>query len=180
MASRKYVLAMALFVSAIAASAAPPSAGLLEVRPNGMRTLFTTQRWSRNDRVVAQYAEAQGNAKCCVALRILGMQRRRTDVSDELRGRRVRAYVLPSLRAADAVPFVGSALVFKGTEKMPVEVERALQGDKTVGALPDVCTSSEGAHLLQWGDGQPQAHLYMHFGYAVEPTCSEESLKKFD
>lgn len=45
--------------------------------------------------------------------------------------------------------------------------------------LPDVCTGSEGAHLLQLRDGKPQAHLYMHFSYAVEPTCSDEMLKRF-
>ncbi|HEY9224331.1 MAG TPA: hypothetical protein VIP27_09280 [Variovorax sp.] len=179
MASKNCILAMALFVAAVAASAAQPSAAFIEVRPDGTRTLFTTERLRRNDHIVARHADAKGTAACCVALRILGTQRRRFDVSDELNGRQVRAYALPSLKGTDAVPFLGGALVFKAMNRRPTEVERALLGDVEGKALPNVCTSSEGAHLLQLRDGKPQAHLYMHFSYAVEPTCSEDLLKKF-
>lgn len=179
MASKKYIMPMVLFAAALAASAAPPAAGLIEVRPDGMRTLFTTERLHRNDHVVAQSAESQGTAKCCVALRILGPQRRRSDVSDELTGRRVRAYALPSLKAPDTVPYLGGALVFHARDEDSSRVEHALSGDPAGKALPTVCISSEGAHLLQWLDGKPNAHLYMHFDYAVEPSCSEDTLKKF-
>lgn len=181
MAFEKYLLPMALLVSALVASAAQPSAGLIEVRPDGRRTVFTTERLSRNDHVVAQHAEAQGGAKCCVSLRITGKQRRRTDVSDELKGRQVRAYALPPLKAADAVPFVGGALVFKASGRNPVAAERALLDGAADKTIPQVCTSSEGAHLLQQGSGgEAQAHLYMHFSYAVDPTCNEALLEKFN
>ncbi|MFH0129976.1 hypothetical protein ACGLHS_07175 [Variovorax sp. VaC1] len=179
MVFEKYLLATALFASALVASAAQPSAGLIEVRPDGRRTVFTTERLSRSDHVVAQQAGAQGGAKCCVSLRITGTQRRRTDVSDELKGRQVRAYALPPLKAADAVPFVGGALVFKAGERDSVAAERALLGGAADKTIPQVCTSSEGAHLLQLGSGgEPQAHLYMHFGYDVEPTCDEALLAR--
>lgn len=178
MASKKCILATAWLAVAMTASAAQPAAALLEVRPDGTRTLFTTERLHRNDYVVARGAEEKGAAACCAKLRILGTQRRRSDVSDALNGRRVRAYVLSSLKAADAVPFVGGALVFKAKEKPPSAAAHGLN-DSDGKMLPDVCTSSEGAHLLQWGDGKPQAHLYLHFGYAVAPTCSDELLKRF-
>lgn len=179
MAFKKCLMPMVLFAAVFTASAAPPVAGLIEVRPNGMRTLFTTERLHRNDHVVAQSAELQGTAKCCVALRILGPQRRRADVSDELKGRRVRAYALPSLKAPDTVPYVGGALVFNARDEDSSRIEHALLGNPAGKAFPTVCTSSEGAHLLQWLDGKPKAHLYMHFDYAVEPSCSEDMLKKF-
>ncbi|QNK68691.1 hypothetical protein [Variovorax sp. PAMC26660] len=179
MAFEKYLLPMALLVSALVASAAQPTAGLIEVRPDGRRTVFTTERLSRNDHIVAQHAQAQGGAKCCVSLRITGMQRRRTDVSDELKGRQVRAYALPPLKTADAVPFVGGALVFKAGERDSVAAERALLGGAADKTIPQFCTSSEGAHLLQLGGGgEPQAHLYMHFSYDVEPTCNEALLER--
>ena len=77
------------------------------------------------------------------------------------------------------MPFLGGALVLKAVNRRPTAVERALLGDAEGRAMPDVCTSSEGAHLLQLRDGKPQAHLYMHFSYAVKRTCSEDLLKKF-
>jgi hypothetical protein len=178
MAFKKCILAVVLLVVAMTASAAQPTVALFEVRPDGTRTLFTTERLHRNDYIVARGAEEKGAAACCVKLRILGTQRRRSDVSDELNGRRVRAYVLPSVKAADAVPFVGGALVFKAKEKPTSALALALN-DSGGKMLPDVCTGSEGAHLLQLRDGKPQAHLYMHFSYAVEPTCSDEMLKRF-
>lgn len=179
MALKKCFLATAFAAAAVGASAAQPSAALIEVRPDGTRTLLTTERLSRNDRIIAQQAETTSVAKCCVALRILETQKRRADVSDELSGRRVRAYALPPLTGADTVPYVGGALVIKAREKFPTAVENALLSDPAGKLLPDVCTSSEGAHLLQLRDGKPRAHLYMQFGYSVEPTCSDELLKKF-
>ncbi len=78
------------------------------------------------------------------------------------------------------MPFVGAALVFKAGQRSSRRSEQALLASTAdSGALPEVCTSSEGAHLLQLSDGKPQAHLYMHFEYAVEPSCSPERLKPF-
>lgn len=171
---------MGLLAVIVSASAAQPLAGLIEVRPNGERTLFTTERLSRGDRVVARDAGAQGAGTCCIALRILGSRQARKNVSDELNGRRVRAYVLASSTTTDGAPFVDGTLVFRARERYSTTIEDALRDDPMGRALPEVCTSSEGAHLLGLADGKPQAHLYMHFGYAVEPTCREESLRKFD
>ncbi|WP_124460138.1 hypothetical protein [Variovorax sp. KBW07] len=177
---RRLLLVMALSATAAIASAAQPPAALIEVRPDGQRTVFTTQRLSRHDRLIAQYADAQGKARCCVPLRIVGGPLRRTDVSDELRERRVRAYALPAVATPDPLPFIGAALVLKaGGEPSFLGEQAFLAGATGNKAFPEVCTSSEGAHLLQSSNGKPQAHLYMHFDYAVEPTCSPESLKPF-
>lgn len=171
---------MALSMIGAIASAAQPPAALIEVRPDGQRTVFTTQRLSRHDRVVAQYADAQGKAKCCVPLRIVGGPLRRRDVSDELQERRVRAYALPAVATPDPMPFVGAALVLKaGRQSSFLDEQAFLKGAARNKAFPEVCTSSEGAHLLQLSNGKPQAHLYMHFDYAVEPSCSPERLKLF-
>ncbi|MGR4871938.1 hypothetical protein ACIPRI_24080 [Variovorax sp. LARHSF232] len=181
MALKACLLPVLLWGSATAASAMQP-AGLIEVRPDGTRTIYTTERLNRNDRVLAQHgdAEAQGaGAKCCVSLRILGVRKPRAGISDELNGRPVKAYALPSLKATEITPFIGGALVFKAGERMPAGTGRALLDRAAGNGFPQACTSSEGMHLLQLNEGKPQTHLYMHFGYAVEPTCSTALLERF-
>lgn len=86
---------------------------------------------------------------------------------------------MPPVKGSDVVPYLSGALVIKAREKLPTEVENALLNDPSGRLLPDVCTSTEGAHLLHWRDGKPRAHLYMHFNYDVEASCSNELLKKF-
>lgn len=180
----KYILPMTLCVMALAAAtaagAAPTTVGLVALRPDGTRTLFTTERLRRNDRVLAQYPEVPGVVQCCVVLRIPGPQRPQTEVSDALNGRPVRAYVLPPSTANYGLPFVGAARVSSARESPSPEVEHILRDDPAGASLPSVCTSRFGVHLMHWKDRKPQTHLWLHLDHAVEPTCSGAVLKKFD
>lgn len=179
MALEKLFLLATLFVST-SVSAATQIAGFIEVRPDGTRTLFTTERVSRDDQVLAQYADQTSQGpKCCVSLQVAGKRNSRAKVFDELNGRAVRAFALPPLREAEAVPYVGAALVFRAGERIPLGFDRASPQDAMDRAFPQACTSREGMHLLQLDQGKPRLHLYMHFGYEVEPTCSAELLKQF-
>jgi len=85
---------------------------------------------------------------------------------------------LPPLNAAEAVPFVGAALVFKAGERIPPGLDRATARGVAGTPFPQTCASREGMHLLELDQGKPRLHLYMHFNYDVEPTCSTELLKK--
>jgi hypothetical protein len=39
------------------------------------------------------------------------------------------------------------------------------------------CISSEGIHLIKRTKGRIRSHLYMGFGYEVEPTCTAKELQ---
>lgn len=163
-----FFLAFATAVG-VPAFAAKPSPALVEVKPDGSRTVFITTSINRGDRVIAQYSDTQGALRCCVRLakqKLLS----RADVSDELRGNRVSAYALAPLTGKDVMPFIGAALVFRG---LVGAMERATLAGNADKSLPKVCLSSEGAHLRQSADGKAKAHLYMHFDYAVDPTCDQ-------
>ena len=181
MAPNKLLLPGLLCLSASMCFAMQP-AGFIEVRPDGTRTLFTTERVSRNDQVVAQFADGAAQsaaAKCCVALRVTGRRKSQAKVSDELKGRQVRAFALSPLKAGEPVPFVGAALLFKAGERIPIAFDRASTQGAAEGTFPVTCTSSEGVHLLELDQGKPRVHLYMHLDYDVEPTCTTELLSKF-
>lgn len=182
MAPKKLLLLLAPWWLSAGISSAMQPAGFIEVRPDGTRTLFTTERVSRNDQVVAQYADGTSPglaAKCCVVLPVTGRRRLRATVSDELNGRQVRAFALAPLKAAEAVPFVGAAVVFKAGERIPIGFGQAPAQGLAQGDFPATCASREGVHLLQLEQGKARLHLYMHFDYDVEPTCSTELLNKF-
>lgn len=166
-----FFAAATLIGLAAPAFAARPLPALIEVRPDGARTVFTTTSMDRHDRVIGQYADARGALRCCVRLPIQKLQNAvlRTDVSDQLHERRVKAYSLGQLKTENASPFVGAALVFRGRASPE---EKAMLAGHADQALPEVCLSSEGAHLVQRRHGKVVTHLYMHFDYSVEPTCA--------
>lgn len=173
MVSRKLIcVAVLAALGPIAASARPvsPIAALIEVRPDGQRTVFSNVPLDRRDRVIAQELDSNGGLRCCVRLSP-GATLRRTDVSDELTHREVLAYALPAVPKKKARPFVGAALVFRSGHGGLSHAERSLLSGEGGTAFPVACLSSEGAHLLQLTDTKPQVHLYMHLDYAVEPTC---------
>jgi len=168
MAFRTLVGTLALIVATTCAVAgeARSSAAFIELRMDGARTLYTTQRLQRGAHVVAQYPDSRGRPLCCVSLKVLGARASSHRVSDLRFERPVFAYALPGLPAASALPFVGAALVGSRSERKP--------------AMPTVCASSEGLHLLQRSGGKPGAHLYMELGYGVQPSCDEGLLAQFD
>lgn len=164
---RNLLGALALVVTTTCAVAGETrsSVAFVELRMDGARTLYSTQRLQRGAQVVAQYPDSRGQPLCCVFLRVLGTRASSNRVSDLRFERPVFAYALPGLPAAGA--FVGAALV-----------RPARQGRRP--AMPTVCASSEGVHLLQRSGGRPRAHLYMELGYGVEPNCDERLLAQFD
>lgn len=167
MAFKTLVGTLALFAATTCAVAGETrsSAAFVELRVDGARTLYTTQRLQRGARVVAQYPDSRGQPLCCVSLKVLGARPRSHRVSDLRFERPVFAYALPGLPAAGA--FVGAALVgASGSGRRP--------------AMPTVCASSEGLHLLQRGGGKLRAHLYMELGYGVQPNCDARLLAQFD
>ena len=143
------------------------SAAFVELRMDGARTLYATQRLQRGAHVLAQYPDFRGQPLCCVSLRVVGTRANSNKVSDLRFERPVFAYALPGLPAAGASPFVGAALI-----RSPLPGHRS--------AMPTVCASSEGLHLLQLSGGKPRAHLYMHLGYGVESSCDEAMLAQFE
>lgn len=88
-------------------------------------------------------------------------------VIDQLNDEHVYAYRLPESDVRDGMPFVGGAWTGQSSGQV-----------RTM--LPTVCTSHEGAHLLLLQRGRPKAHLYMDFGYAVQSTCDEKLLARFE
>ena len=175
MVSKHHIFLMAFAaVIVLPAFAAKPSPAFVEVRPDGSRTVFATTLLDQHDRVIAQYADAFGALRCCVRLRSKKLLSRR-DVADELHGRRVRAYALAPPTDKGAKPFVGGAVVFRGYAGPQEKAMLAGNADKS---LPEICLSSEGAHLMQFADGKAKAHLYMHFDYTVDPTCAPGLFEK--
>jgi hypothetical protein len=161
------VLSLVVATTCAVAGEARSSAAFVELRMDGARMLYTTQRLQRGAHVVAQYPDSRGQPLCCVSLKVLGARASSHRVSDLRFERPVFAYALPGLPVASALPFVGAALVGSSrSERKP--------------AMPTVCASSEGLHLLQRSAGKPRAHLYMELGYGAQPSCDEGLLAQFD
>ncbi|WP_017759138.1 hypothetical protein [Pseudacidovorax intermedius] len=140
---------------------------LLKVLPDGTRTLFTTQVLREGAPVWAQFPDAQGRPRCCVSSKVVARRQSPQPISDQLDERQVLAYALPRAAPSQRIPFIGAA--WTGPAKSSIRKP-----------MPTVCTSNEGAHLLLLERGRPKAHLYMYFGYDVEPTCDERLLARFE
>lgn len=160
---RRALLAI-LWLSVCAVRAEP---ALVQVSPNGARALFTTQVLSPGEQVWVQFPKSNGRAACCMKLNVLTRLPDSPQVTDQLNEDHVYAYRLPALNGRDGMAFVGGAWTGQLTGRIQT-------------LLPTVCTSHEGAHLLVLQRGRPKAHLYMDFGYAVQPTCDDKLLARFE
>ncbi|RDI27234.1 hypothetical protein DFR41_102269 [Pseudacidovorax intermedius] len=161
---QRLVLLAILGLTAALARAEP---AFVQVLPDGKRELFTTRVLAPGDEIQSQFPDSSGRPRCCVKLRVLNTLPDSSRVTDQLNEEHVYSYQLPASDLINGVPFIGAAWTgpFKGKVRNP---------------MPTVCTSNEGAHLLLMERGRPKAHLYMYFGYDVEPTCTERLLARFE
>lgn len=156
---------IAIFWLIAAVARAEPA--FVQVLADGKRELFTTRRLVPGEEVQSQFSDRRGQPRCCVLLPVLNALPDSSRVIDQLNEERVYAYRLPPSDLVNGAPFIGAAWTgpVKGKVRKP---------------MPTVCTSNEGAHLLLLERGRPKAHLYMYFGYDVEPTCDERLLARFE
>lgn len=151
----------------LTATVAYAELAFVQVLPDGKRELFTTRVLAPGEEIQSQFPDPSGQPRCCMKLRVLKALPDSSRVTDQLNEEHVYSYQLPASDRINGVPFIGAAWTgsFKGKVRKP---------------MPTVCTSNEGAHLLLLEQGRQKAHLYMYFGYDVEPTCDDRLLTRFE
>ena len=149
----------------------------------GKAWLYTTAASAPTGTVQAQYPGADGKARCCAALKAVGSGTRDEGrrASDQVRAEKVWMYATERaadarVDALDARAFVGAAVFDTDAvlhQRTPSELSL---GEYQPAPQVLTCVTQEGMHLLKEEGGAKRTHLYLPFGYAVEPACSKRAM----
>jgi hypothetical protein len=173
MAKRMLVLALILL-----AQGATASEGFVRTGQDGKVVLYTTEKDILGKSVALQFADGKV-VRCCAAA-VVDKEldfKEQEYVSDEFLMKDVHKYALkiPSPKPSWS-PFIGIAVI--GAMEPPRPNGAGLDA-KEGGETSSIrtCLSSEGVHLIKRTKGRVKSHMYLGFGYDVEPTCSTKDLQ---
>ncbi len=155
---------------------------IVEYDADGTVRVHTTASDPPPREVVAQYPGPGGRAACCKVLRIGARQAptQGAPVSDPLTLRAVSTFETDRLAPRQAGgPFVGAGVFGAGSHTLRQRSanELRLRVDGTSQGLL-ACASQEGFHVVRTHGKTTLGHLYLSFGYDVEPTCTARQTKQ--